>query len=905
MNTLIILILFIMLIYVTMKLYFISEKIEALEIKQWWLYREIENLKKINSQLTTPEKSKDEIQDKKTDTPPVQVIPKPEIQAPLLPDLPPPRRRSVNERHPDMDTSQIGHPADHLSGFSEFPNLQKNNDSTSFEKQIGARLPVWIGAVALILAGFFLVKYSIDLGLLTPAIRVMLGLIFGGLLLACGIFFRVRRQIANYISISQALSGSGIAVLFVSIYAANQTYQLIAYNLAFIGLTVVTATAVSLSLLHGLPIAVLGIVSGFLTPAALNSVNPKASGLFMYLMVLNIGLSTVINKKKWWQLQYGIIIANSLWVMQWLQSSPMRHADFIWITIFLVVVNFTILIYDRSDDENPDDIFSILSFQSDISDLVSTGISLILFSGMIIYYKFNSNDWLVYGLISAALIILARLREKRFGLVPYLVLCLTNILLIIWNAPDLFTRFFTTSLFALIFAGSGLILQWFSREPRIWAGLVSASTLSFYFFALLIVGRNSGNHFWSGVSIILALIMLVNIFCMFFSTKSSINKSRNVLLALYILNFTTFLTTALLIETPKDFLPIVIATEMMVAAIIYNRLHLSTVRFVAMALCSAFLVIIFPQILFFIELSAYSIFEQKVDLVKSLPLVKWPAFQLGLPAVMFLLAALQIRSQYDDIDVSILELIAIILISLMSYYLNRHLFHPDSEVLLATASFTERGITTNILFLSGLVCLIIGNKYLRKSCIIAGLIITSIAIFRIVFFDYLKYNPLWKTQNIGSIIIFNSLLINYGLPTIWLYFLTKLVRAPFQNALADYLRGFMLFLVFTLVSLNVRQYFHGSNLSIGKLPTAEIYAYSVAWIIMGIVLVIAGTYYKKQELRLASLVLMLISIIKVFIYDASELDGILRVLAFLGLGLSLLGLSWFYTKYVFRNAVDS
>ncbi len=38
---------------------------------------------------------------------------------------------------------------------------------------------------------------------------------------------------------------------------------------------------------------------------------------------------------------------------------------------------------------------------------------------------------------------------------------------------------------------------------------------------------------------------------------------------------------------------------------------------------------------------------------------------------------------------------------------------------------------------------------------------------------------------------------------------------------------------------------------------------------------------------------------KVFLYDASQLTGLMRVLSFLGLGLSLLGIGWFYTRFVF------
>ena len=80
------------------------------------------------------------------------------------------------------------------------------------------------------------------------------------------------------------------------------------------------------------------------------------------------------------------------------------------------------------------------------------------------------------------------------------------------------------------------------------------------------------------------------------------------------------------------------------------------------------------------------------------------------------------------------------------------------------------------------------------------------------------------------------------------------------------------------------------------------------WVILvfGIGLLILGTLRKDKMIRIASLLLMILTVGKVFLYDASELEGLYRVFSFLGLGLSLLGLSWFYTKFVFsdRNLLE-
>jgi uncharacterized membrane protein len=56
---------------------------------------------------------------------------------------------------------------------------------------------------------------------------------------------------------------------------------------------------------------------------------------------------------------------------------------------------------------------------------------------------------------------------------------------------------------------------------------------------------------------------------------------------------------------------------------------------------------------------------------------------------------------------------------------------------------------------------------------------------------------------------------------------------------------------------------------------------------------------KDATMRFGSLGVMVLTVGKVFLYDASQLTGLWRVMSFLGLGLSLLALSWFYSRFIF------
>lgn len=115
-------------------------------------------------------------------------------------------------------------------------------------------------------------------------------------------------------------------------------------------------------------------------------------------------------------------------------------------------------------------------------------------------------------------------------------------------------------------------------------------------------------------------------------------------------------------------------------------------------------------------------------------------------------------------------------------------------------------------------------------------------------------------------------------------------------------RGWQLCAVFALVSLNVRLWFHPDSLEITNgAETAEIYAYSAAWGLLGLGLLLTGVRQQDKLLRYTALGLMTLTAGKVFLYDVSALEGLYRVFAFFGLGLSLLGLSWIYIRFVFPD----
>ncbi|MDA0910415.1 MAG: DUF2339 domain-containing protein [Proteobacteria bacterium] len=123
------------------------------------------------------------------------------------------------------------------------------------EKFIMMQIPIWIGAIAIIVAMAFLIKYSLQYSLLTPFTRLSLASIFGIAVLFIANWIRLRQpSMANGQRIAQALSGIGIATLYGSIYVAVSIYQLMPLFVAAIAVIAITVIALLSALRFGQPI---------------------------------------------------------------------------------------------------------------------------------------------------------------------------------------------------------------------------------------------------------------------------------------------------------------------------------------------------------------------------------------------------------------------------------------------------------------------------------------------------------------------------------------------------------------------------------------------------------------------------------------------------------------------------
>ena len=87
----------------------------------------------------------------------------------------------------------------------------------------------------------------------------------------------------------------------------------------------------------------------------------------------------------------------------------------------------------------------------------------------------------------------------------------------------------------------------------------------------------------------------------------------------------------------------------------------------------------------------------------------------------------------------------------------------------------------------------------------------------------------------------------------------------------------------------------------GAIGDGELYGYSVAWLLYGVLIMILAVWRQLAPLRHAAAGIILLVVFKVFLVDASGLTGLYRVASFLGLGLTLMALGYLYQRYVLKR----
>ncbi len=175
-----------------------------------------------------------------------------------------------------------------------------------------------VGVITLVLGVAFFFKYAVDNQWIGETGRVALGILAGLALLGIADAFWRRGQE----TFAQGICGAGIAVLYVSFYAAFGFYSLIQFAPAFALMALNTAAAGALALRYRSPsIAALGLIGGYFTPVVLSTGQDRPWSLFGYVLLLDLGALALARARDWtriaWLAFLGTLFLYWAWIFEY------------------------------------------------------------------------------------------------------------------------------------------------------------------------------------------------------------------------------------------------------------------------------------------------------------------------------------------------------------------------------------------------------------------------------------------------------------------------------------------------------------------------------------------------------------------------------------------------------------
>ena len=215
--------------------------------------------------------------------------------------------------------------------------------SWNWEWLVGGNWLARIGILAVIIGIGFFLKLAFDNDWIGETGRVLLGLAVGLGLLGAGEFWK-----RKYPVWSQPVTGGGIAILYLSIFAAFSLYELIPAWPTLGFSLLVTLAAAGLALRYeARSIAILGILGGFATPLFLADRLPQQWALLGYVLALDVGVLALATFRNWRWFTLLALIGSLVLFLFWQGEldPPLAVAQIGITVIFLIFVAATTLFH--------------------------------------------------------------------------------------------------------------------------------------------------------------------------------------------------------------------------------------------------------------------------------------------------------------------------------------------------------------------------------------------------------------------------------------------------------------------------------------------------------------------------------------------------------------------------------
>jgi uncharacterized membrane protein len=255
------------------------------------------------------------------------------------------------------------------------------------------------------------------------------------------------------------------------------------------------------------------------------------------------------------------------------------------------------------------------------------------------------------------------------------------------------------------------------------------------------------------------------------------------------------------------------------------------------------------------------------------------------------------------------SLLAIIALSAEAIgYFDRAQAHAQLATEVARLGNNEQFVLSALWTIFGAALLIGGIKRGLKPFRAAGLLLLAVVILKMAVADVNYYRAPWHALIFNETFGAFALLILALSLSVWFYSRAENLDEE-RSLIAPYIVGVVNVLAVVALSAEVLGYF-GKNLRAGGISEDQIRTLhlarqlwlSLVWAIYGGAMLTVGIARRSKLLRVMALLLLGLTIFKVFLFDLSSLEKLYRIISFIVLGAILLAVSFLYQRYRQRMA---
>ncbi|NKI36464.1 DUF2339 domain-containing protein [Wenzhouxiangella sp. XN79A] len=789
-------------------------------------------------------------------------------------------------------------------------------DPWPFLRALQRNWMAWLGGLSIALAGIFLARYAIEQGLLGPGARIALGL-GTGVALHAGAAWLLKKS-GSHPALA-AMAGGGSITLFATLLAALHSYQMFSPTLVFVVLALVALATMWLAVSHGPLLAIIGMLGAYAVPILVSTGSGKLFAALVYALIITgsvlllarvvrigwLWWGAVLGALGWWYLSLtgtqvdgfrGLYLAVLAYLLMAVCSGNWRlaqaHPGEVWL-LGPARGRSNDPSRDGTDEDHPPSAVWEQGLPIALLGIVGAQLVSVLHSGWV-------GHWPTFLALPALLLFVSLGQPRLLALVWMLLLgslaCIGVLYASFPNADigrlvdmrglnepltDPSGLLFSLACLGLLYLLAAFWGDRYGRQRAWWASLLAMTPTLCLLTAYLTASPITSTLYWTllfaGVA---AVQMAIAVIASNRVNKQTTDQHHGQWIGIWHFiagHFGYAIAVAVAFEAAT--LTLALAAQVLSLAWLIQRFD---VRALGWLLKLVVLLVV-------VRLTA------NPWLVDYPATWHWPLWTYGGSTLLCWLASRQLAG-YPKLR-EWTEVASLHLFVLTVWAEARYLLH-DGRAFFADYSFSE---ATLYIGLAGALNLVYHYRARISGELARWYHGYSILLLAFGLLNYLGIlinlanSEPWAVTAIGEQPVFNLLTLALGLPIVFGALYARYYGHAGSRArkLAALFVGIASFL---FVSFQVRHLWQGTvSLQTGT-SSGELYTYSIVWLVMAVAAMLLAGVRQWQNLYRGGLAMLAVVILKIFLIDLSDLDGLLRVASFMGLGLALVGISFLHQR---------